>query len=808
MCAAPALRHVSLESFSSGIVELENDWLARGLPPVEGVGAGMRFRSFRRLSPLEYGRTAGFFHDLHGALTFVLDPARIGEVPQDDDAFYVAGDFNGWGEAAGNPAWRLRPAHFGERPVLARTLRAADFHGDPPPRFKFVSGRGRWIEVPWTAPNVIVDADGNRNHVLNRQRTGLHLFRFDLHAPAQLSENNRVAWKGAGGHQTADVVPGAFFFHLRTDLPLGAVLEKDRTVFRLFAPRARTAEVAVFEKLEDPNPAWIPLKPRDVGVWEAAVPGRRVGWYYWFRLDGPRNAFSAFDPAVRILDPWALAAAASAGPAIVVDRAAYPPPKPFTPPHWHELIICEAHVRDLVARAPLALDPEERLGFRGLVKWVDHRAFHLARLGVNAVELQPVQEFDNRRRDEYHWGYMPTAWLAPEGDFASDPARGTQVAELREVVDAFHRRGMAVIADVVYNHMGEPNALHAIDKLLYLELNPDGSLTNWSGCGNDVRCASAMTRRLILDSLVHLMEFHGIDGFRFDLAELLGVDALREFEAELKRRNPRVILIAEPWSFRGHIAGALRSTGFASWNDGYRDFVREYVLGRGDPGGIEYYLKGSPWHFASFPAQTVNYTESHDDRTWIDRITVNPDGNGFRPAGEDVRRTHLMLAILFASLGIPMIAAGQDFLRSKRGVTNTYLRGDLNALDYHRVFRFPATHEFACRWIRLRRSPEFGPLLCPWKRPEDGFFRFHSTPGRNAVVAHYNADGTAGPRRLLLALNPHDEEVSVALGASADHPWRQLCDQDGFFDAATLRAPLPVTPDLEIPPLGCAAWVV
>jgi len=110
-----------------------------------------------------------------------------------------------------------------------------------------------------------------------------------------------------------------------------------------------------------------------------------------------------------------------------------------------------------------------------------------------------------------------------------------------------------------------------------------------------------MAKRLIIDSCRHLIEAYGVDGFRFDLAELLGVDVLREIEAALKRVKHDVILIAEPWSFRGHIAGALGDTGWASWNDGYRDFVRSYVLGGGTAAQLEYYLKGSPWFLPSGP---------------------------------------------------------------------------------------------------------------------------------------------------------------------------------------------------------------
>ncbi len=173
----------------------------------------------------------------------------------------------------------------------------------------------------------------------------------------------------------------------------------------------------------------------------------------------------------------------------------------------------------------------------------------------------------------------------------------------------------------------------SIDRLYYFEQDSDGRLTNWSGCGNDLRASAAMAKRLIIDSCTHLIEAYGVDGFRFDLAELLGVEVLREVEAALKRVKPDVILIAEPWSFRGHIAGALRDTGWASWNDGYRDFVRDYVLGRGPGERLEYFLRGSPWYFAKWPAQTVNYTESHDDRAWIDTDHGEPRRRRLRAHG-------------------------------------------------------------------------------------------------------------------------------------------------------------------------------
>jgi pullulanase/glycogen debranching enzyme len=354
--------------------------------------------------------------------------------------------------------------------------------------------------------------------------------------------------------------------------------------------------------------------------------------------------------------------------------------------------------------------------------------------------------------------------------------------------------------------VGEPAHLLFVDKLYYFELDDDGGLSNWSGCGNDLRCRSAMTKRLIIDSLLHLIETYGIDGFRFDLAELIGVDVLREIETAVKLVKPDVILIAEPWSFRGHIAAALRPTGYASWNDGYRNFLREYVRGAGSADKLEYYLKGSPWHFAYWPAQTVNYTESHDDRTWLDMITENRDNNGFHPTQNDRQRTHLMAAILFASVGIPLLAEGQDFLRSKYGVNNTYQRGDLNALDYRRIARYPATHAYFADWIAFRRSAR-GSLLRQWSRPSEGFFKCLTLPGGPGLVTVYNADGSQGSLRLMFAVNPQSEDTAIPIGEFADWGWKLVADHERFYVEGR-RPPVPaVAAELFIPSLGCSLWL-
>jgi pullulanase/glycogen debranching enzyme len=532
------------------------------------------------------------------------------------------------------------------------------------------------------------------------------------------------------------------------------------------------------------------------------------GWLYWYAIDG---GLDGFDGKARVLDPYAQAAVGRDGPGIVLDAEwVGRGDRSFKTPAWHDLVLAEAHVRDLVQHAPIDATVAERRGFTGLRKWVESEDFHLHRLGVNAVELQPVHEFDNVTTAEYHWGYMTNNYFAPESAYALVPEQASGVRELQELVAAFHRRGMAVVLDVVFNHVGVPSHLAWIDRRYYFEQDASGALTNWSGCGNDLRARSAMARRLIIDSCVHYLEAYGVDGFRFDLAELLGVEVLREIEAALKRVKPDVILIAEPWSFRGHIAGILRDTGWASWNDGYRDFMRDYARGHGEAARLEYFLRGSPWYFAKWPAQTINYTESHDDRTWIDAITERGDGNGFHPTEHDRRRTHLMAALLFMSVGVPMIAAGQDFLRSKHGVNNTYLRGDLNALDYRRLERHLSTHVYFADWIAFRRS-EVGRLLRHFQRPGEGYFQFYHSPADPTLGVLLNADLSQGTTQLLFVVNPTLEDrtlvVDAAVTAPEAHLWRMLADQDRFYPEGSPGARRQVGAQLWIPSLACGLWI-
>jgi pullulanase/glycogen debranching enzyme len=811
---APRAIRAWLDSLTSGIVEFERDWsdptppqlvLSEGAPAISDV---------RVATGLTAAKSLRYFIESPGVLAIVL-PLSVGsQVDAVRDSVYVAGDFNGWQEAVGRIEWQLKVTKLDGERVLKWSGPAEQVFKSGGQRFKFVTGEHIWLAVPGDAANAVRDDGGMVNRLADPTRTGAHLWQFRLAQPIDLSKTLTVT-AGAAGAAPLGVVPGGFFYDLASDLPLGAVVAGRATTFRLFAPRASAVCLHWVRDLAARAQAVaVPLSRRDdadgiAGVWEGIVDENLHGAFYWYTVDGAREGEGRFDPGFAVLDPYALATVGREGPGIVLDRRQLAQPEAdFATPAWQDLVIVEAHVRDLTAHAPVELSPEERRGFTGLRKWVESDEFYLHHLGVNCVELQPIQEFDNQTVEEYHWGYMTNNYFAPESSYALAPEQASGVAELQALVAAFHRRGLAVILDVVYNHVGEPAHLMFVDRMYYFEHDAAGHLMNFSGCGNDFRANSAMAKRLIIDSLTHLVKTYGVDGFRFDLAELLGVEVLSAIEVALKRVKPDIVLIAEPWSFRGHIAGALRDTGWASWNDGYRTALRDYVRGNAPADRMEYFVRGSPWYFAKWPAQTVNYVESHDDMTFLDAITENGGNDGFNPTPHDIARTHLMAAVLFMSIGIPMISAGQDFLRSKRGVNNTYQRGDLNALDYGRLYRYLGTHTYFADWIAFRLS-ERGRLLRQYSRPSEGFFQFFRAGDAPALAAIYNADHSQGRERLLFAVNPTLEDAVLPLGDAAEElgPWTQLADQDRFFHAGGRGARRPVTPELRLPPLGCALWI-
>ncbi len=797
------------ETRDRGVAILSHDWAnVASLPPLRFNPGNQPLRLLRQMSPFIYGRRAGYF--INGPdIEFIFWPPYFPNLDWEAETIYVAGDFNGWDKAFGDPAWQLhREMRDGQNYLTLRVPLKKHFVAGQPARFKFVNGEGRWQELPTEVINRVREGD-YENYLIDPARTGLHVFYFWSDEHHDIYERAELVWETPAERETCPITNGDYLLSQSSDRPLGVQVEEGRTTFTLFAPRAVRVRLSLFDAPGAKAAMQFNLTRHDDGCWEGSVPGNRHGQYYNYQVEGENfDGTQLFNPAVRVLDPYARATVGRAGPGLVFDPAKFPTPRQcFVPPAWHDLVVIETHVRDLMAKAAIDLPPEERRGFKGLAKWLRQPDCYLRQLGVNAVELQPVQEFDNVKPEEYHWGYMPVNYFSPASAYATDPAHGSQIAEFHELVEAFHDAGMAVILDVVYNHVGEPNHLFCIDKFYYFTCDHEGHLTNWSGCGNDLRTTTPMARRLIIDSLTHLVRTYDVDGFRIDLADLVGLAPLKEVEAALKVVKPSIILIAEPWSFKGHLGPALRHTGWSIWNDHYREFVTQYVLGHGHPEGLRFFLAGSPGSIATWPAQTVNYVQSHDDRAWVDRITENPGNRGDHPTPNDIRRHHLMVAILMASLGIPMLAQGQDFLHSKQGVNNTYLRGDLNALDYARLNQYRATHDYFCAWIKFRLSPA-GRHFRHDGNPPAGFFAHFTAPNTSACALLYNANNCFGPDQLLFAINPHPQPVEIEVHGLPAEKFRQIADQERFLaEGHPASAGFAWNGEkLRLPPMSIGLW--
>jgi len=805
----PKMLEASWETHQRGVLYLNKDWRATSrMPPLLLNPGGQPLRTVEQAPATEYAKRSGYYLDLKGNIVFLLWPKCYHNLDSGEEDFYVVGSFNKW-QVTRERAWKLQPVTLDGETAYTVAVSLWKCTLAAKHTFKFITGSNKWLDVPADAPNSVRDESGVVNFQILKERTGYHIFYFQPQNQHRILGEEALVWNDPRRTETCAISAGELLTQLYSDVRLGAYIARGQTIFRLFAPRASSVLLVVSQHPDMSRASTFAMQRLDEMIWEWVHPDDLSGHFYHYHVDGlNRDVFCHFDKHVTVNDPYALALLGRAGPAVIVDLDKLPQPGPtYTPPCWHDLVILETHIRDLLANAPVDIDAADRLGFKGLAKWLRSEPCYLKELGINAVELQPVQEFDSESKDEYHWGYMTCNYFAPESTYASQPEKASQIPEFKECVDAFHENGIAVILDVVYNHVGEPNNLLFIDKKYYFEVNRNGQLENWSGCGNDLKCSAPMVKRLILDSLTHLIKTYDIDGFRFDLAELIGVNVLKDIEKRLKEIKPSIILIAEPWSFRGHIGHALRSTGWSSWNDGYRDFILDYVKGHGNQEGIRYFIAGSPHYFARFPAQTVNYTESHDDRCWLDRLTENAEFDGRLPTQNDRRRTHLMCAILMASIGVPMLAEGQDMLRSKSGHNNTYKRGDLNALNYGRQQDYSNTFQYFCRWIRFRLSAA-GALLRLDARPQDTYLRFIQIDNSSAVGVLYNADCSKGAAQLFFAVNPSYSPISLPIADVGLEDFLQIADHERFDQHGLAFALFAIEQGtVHLPGLSCGLWI-
>ena len=720
---------------------------------------------------IEFSNHSGYFKSGNDII-FVF-PSQFHDKSSYGEKIFVACENSNWGDAINSPTWQMKYNIINGQAVLSLPCPAENFHNDF--EFKFISETGTWINPSDHTQNICVHSDGVKNFKCFLQKTGKHAIKLISHNLVTLRDTATLVISD-GTELKIDSRP--FLFKIYSDQPLGAIISGKETTFRLFAPRAKNVRVGI-KKYIDSNPIFHAMLPENDGTWSLTLNANLNKQYYFFQLT--RNSSDDIELAPRILDPYARATVSRDGPGIILKERNFRRLRDnFKSPNIKDAVIVESHIRDVLAKAPVRLSFISRLGFSGLRKWLSKRSCYFRKLGANFVELQPIQEFDAKSGTEYHWGYMPVNYFCPASTYAKDPENGTQVKEFKKLVRAFHKRKKSVILDVVYNHFGSANHLANIDPDYYFRHTQDGNMLNYSGCGNDLRTESPMVQRLVLDSLKHMVETYNIDGFRFDLGELVGANFIKILQNKLKKIKPSLSFIIEPWSFRGYIGNSVQNYEFSCWNDEYREFIAQYANGKGNTEGIRYFLSGSLGYKTKSPTQTVNYVSSHDDLCWIDKITENVHNDGRMPTEHDIIRTHLTLATMMCSLGVPMIAQGMDFFASKHGVNNTYQRGDLNALDYSLIKKFPDTHRYFRRFIKLRLSRHFAMLRID-KDPGKDYFKFFSSSTSSACVMLFNANKSCGSKQLIFAINPHDKEISIDISDIDFKTFKKIADEKNVF---------------------------
>ncbi len=533
--------------------------------------------------------------------------------------------------------------------------------------------------------------------------------------------------------------------------PLGATWDGEGVNFALFSENATSVELCLFDSESDKEIQRYRIIEHTDQVWHIYLTGVRIGQRYGYRVNGPYEPEkgSRFNPSKLLLDPYAKSIdgtikwddalfgypvgskkedlekddrddAAYVPKSVVVDPAYDWDGDSLLRTQWYKTIIYEMHVKGFTARHP-RVPPELRGTYSGLVQ--REVLDYVQSLGITAVELMPVHHFvADRRLVEggltNYWGYNSIGYFAPDVRYSSNGTSGGQVKEFKDMIKAFHKEGIEVIIDVVYNHTAEGDHLgptlsfRGIDNSSYYRLEPDNPhyYKDYTGTGNTLNMMQPRAIQLLMDSLRYwVLDMH-VDGFRFDLAsalarELHEVDRLGTF-FDVIHQDPvlsQVKLIAEPWDLGegGYQVGNFPVL-WAEWNGKFRDTVRRFWRGdKGQTGDLAYRLTGSSdlyEHGGRRPYSSINFVTAHDGFTLHDLVSYNEKHNeangednedgiddnlswntGVEGPSDDPdvialreRRKRNFLATVILSQGVPMLLCGDEIGRTQKGNNNAY----------------------------------------------------------------------------------------------------------------------------------------
>jgi glycogen operon protein len=509
--------------------------------------------------------------------------------------------------------------------------------------------------------------------------------------------------------------------------------------------------------------------------WHVFVPGVQPGQIYGYRVDGPSDPAKGmrFDPGKVLLDPYGRGVvvpksytrsaahdkgdnAGSAMKSVVVDSRAYDweGDKPLKRPS-SQTIVYEMHAAGFTRHPSSGVAEGRRGTFAGLIEKIPY----LQGLGITAVELLPVFQFDAQDcppgRVNY-WGYAPVSFFSPHQSFSSRQDPLGPVDEFRDMVKALHRAGIEVILDVVFNHTAEGDhrgptlSFRGLDNGIYYILEQDRAYySNYTGCGNTLNANNPIVRRMIVDSLRYWVGEMHVDGFRFDLASILTRDASGHVLA-----NPPVLwdiesdpmlagtkMIAEAWDAAGlYQVGGFVGDSWKEWNGRFRDDARSFF--RGEDGSVARFadrLLGSPeiyGHEEREPEQSVNFVTCHDGFTLNDLVSYDQkhneaNGEDNRDGADDNRSWNCgaegptddpeverlrnrqvknFLTVTMLSLGMPMILMGDEVRRTQAGNNNAYCQdNEISWFDWTLVAKHADVHRFVTllNSRRLLRDAEY-----------------------------------------------------------------------------------------------------
>lgn len=554
--------------------------------------------------------------------------------------------------------------------------------------------------------------------------------------------------------------------------PLGAYVDKEKNGvnFSIFSTEADFIQLLLFETPDDTEPfQTIDLNRDDncdYGFWHVFVENLPVGTNYAYRINGPIGLDQGYRYNFNkvLIDPYTKGVTtnlwnrvdacnpdidniASSMRCSVIDVSDYDwenVKKPQTP--LNESVIYEMHVKGFTA------SPSSNIENRGTFLGIIDKIPYLKSLGVTAVELMPVMQFDDN--DNNYWGYGTISFFAPHPSYCVSPERANQLNNFRDMVKALHKNGIEVIMDVVYNHTDEGNEngptinFKGIDNGLYYYIAPDRRYyMNYSGCGNTLSCNHPIVQKMVTESLEFWANDMQVDGFRFDLGSILARDTygnVMEYPPvlwgiELRESLTDCKLITEPWDAVGlYELGHIHGYRWSQWNGNYRDTIRSFV--KGDPGiigRVATKIAGSPDLFQGngyLATNGINFITCHDGFTLNDLVSYNykhneENGEGNRDGNDNniswncgaegetddpeinalrTRQIKNFISVLFLSKGVPMMYSGDETRRSQDGNNNGYcLDNEKGWIDWDLLNQNSDIYYFFQKLIRLRRETFF-----------------------------------------------------------------------------------------------------